>query len=312
MLRNSPADYYIKYLVVHPAGYDNNKIRDILRMSQLDYIGNEHLDRMRDLVQPPDPFYPYDLTHKKSQRFLIKERIAKLFQRDEATEKAFSLLDSPRAKEFLESMTLAGAPLQAIAVGLHNQTKFSCSVRALEQYLHFFWNLDLVDSTEIRTILAIRGLEEVRDGDFFEAAKAKAKERAGFQDPRKIAAELPNNPLVALLSQMRMGIMPKSIDLALALDATQKAATLRSLEASLRGGFEDHKKAVDFIMVARTAGEMLETVVKPDEKLREQLSAIALTTETRTIPTLGTLSAGAHTTDTGPPLRVTHGDGDSD
>ncbi len=304
MLRFSPAEFYIKFLLIHPSNYSNRDIEGILKDSQLDFIGDDHLLKLRSLLTAPIPFYPQDKRHHRSQRFLIREKIQGLFHRDEVVRRAFDILESPRAKEFVESMSLSGAPSTAIATALTTQKRFFCTAEVVDKYLHYFWNLSLVDCTEIRAIISLRSVVEVREGDAFGSAKAKLLEKAAYNDSRRVAADLPNAPLVALLSQMRMGVMPNNIDLARALDAVQKAATLRSLEASLRGGYEDDKKASNYILTAKMAGEMLETVVKPDEKLREQLSTIALTTETRDVPTIKKLSNGKHTIDMAPPVRV--------
>jgi hypothetical protein len=45
---------------------------------------------------------------------------------------------------------------------------------------------------------------------------------------------------------------------------------------------------------------VLETIVKPDENMREQLSAIAMKTEEKQVPFLGELSKGRHTVDMQP------------
>lgn len=300
MIRRSPAEFYIKYLIVNPAKHSNDKIKSLLQASQLDYIGHDHLDGLRATCVPPVPFYPKDALHSKSQRFLMKERIRPLFFRTGPIVRALEILDQPRVKEFVESMLLSGATPAAVAAAITSHRRFPCTTEAVESYQHFFWNTSLVDSTEIRTILRLRSFAEVREDDIFGKQKAKYLEAASYNDPRRVAAELPNAPLVALLSQMRMGVMPTHLDLAKALDATQKAATLRALEASLKGSIKDEERAFKYMMVAKTAGEMLETVVKPDEKLRAQLSAIALSTENKEIPLIGALSKGSHTADLGP------------
>ena len=46
MIRHSPAELYVKYLVCHPDGYTTDAIRDIVRGQDLDYPSDDYVDRI--------------------------------------------------------------------------------------------------------------------------------------------------------------------------------------------------------------------------------------------------------------------------
>lgn len=306
MLRHSPAEFYIKYLIVHPSGHDDARVKELLDEVQLDSINEEYIKKLRATCTPPYPFYPSDPLHRPSQRFLMKEKLQGLFSLDESTKRAIDALKSPRVKEFIESMVLSGASSVLIASALTNQKNFACTSLSIDKYKHFFWNIDLVDTTEMRALLALRASQPDENEKYEDRVVKAALYRASFDDPRRVAADLPNAPLVALMSQMRMGFMPRQIDLAKVLEATQKAAAIRALEATLRGAPRDSTRALEFSTVTKMMGEVLETVVKPDERLREELATIALRTEEGGVPIIHELSQGQHTLDLQPKV-VTHG-----
>ena len=300
MIRHSPAEFYLKYLVVHPANYSNDRIVDLCKRDQLDPLSDEYLEQLRSSCVAPVPFYPKDPLHVKSQRFLYREKLQQLFIPDDDMRIALRLVKRSRAKEFTESMILAGAPLDRIAAALGPHRGFPASTRAVEYFKHYFWNTDLLDSTEMRALLQLRVPVAPENASDAVKKATTAYGKAYKEDPRVLAAELPNHPLVAMMSQMRMGFMPRKVDLVGIIEAARTAATMRALEATFRDGPFDSKKALEFSTVAKTMSEMLETVVKPDERLREELSTIALKTEEGPVPYIHQLSGGSHTVEMSP------------
>lgn len=305
MIRRSPCEFYLKYLVVHPDHYTNERIQEVCERKQLDFLDETYLDSLRTRCLPPDPFYPNDPLHIRSQRFLFREKLQQLFLPDDDMRVTLRLVEHARAKEFVEAMLLSGAPIDRIAEALGPHRGFAATTRSVEYFKHFFWNLDLVDSTELRALLQLRA----PSADHVPEKRKKmagALNRAFKDDPRVVAANLPNHPLVAMLSQMRMGLMPRNFDLAGLVETTRAFATMRSLEATMLGGPFDSKKALEFSLVAKNMGEMLETIVKPDEKLREELAAIALKTEEGPVPYINEFSSGQHTVEISPTKALPH------
>jgi hypothetical protein len=295
MIRRSPAELYLQYLILHPKKYTNEQIREIFQFAQLDYLGDWYVDRLRKDLRPPDPFFPLDQTHTPSYKFLLTRGLARIFHLDASGKKAFQILERPRVKEFVESMLATSAPHVAVALAVTRQHRFACTTEVIDRYSAFFWNMALLDSTELRALLQLRvdALEEHSDPEI--RRQHKAVKNASYKDARKTAADLPFSPLSALIAQIRMGVMPSRLDLAQVLDQTRHLAMIRTYEAVSNNGRGDSTRAVDFTTVVEKLSDTLEQIVKPDDNLRNQLASIAMRTETAQIPSIHTLSLGHHT-----------------
>jgi hypothetical protein len=299
----SPAELYIKYLICHPDGFSDLLIKSALEELDILYVGDTYLASLRSRCVPPTPFRPHDPLHKKSHRFLIAENIRSLFMQTNDTKIAFKILEKPRIREFVESSILSYAPDAAIAV---RATSYGmrCTAGAISEYKKYFWNVDLLSATQMRTILNMELDQSVVDSDAKDVKDRKrAMKRASYLDPRKLAADLPHSPITALMAQMRMGVMPNRMELGKILQQAQAMAGLKVLEATMFGSPQDSQTALNFSTVVRNMTEALETVIKPDEHLREQLQSIALRTESAPVPSIHQLSAGQHTVDIQPTLE---------
>lgn len=295
MIRHSPCEYYIKYLLTLPEGLDNKQIRERLERENFDYLGDAYIETLRVNCRPPDPFYPRDKTHSASQRFLTKEKIRGLHHPDRAEKEAFKILETPRAREFVESMGLSKAPVEAIAAAVCRQYNLYVTTAGVQKYLHYFWNVDLLDTTECRALieLHLQNIEESTDPDV--KKQATAFKRAHWNDPRRLAADLPHSPMMALIAQMRMGVMPTKMNIAQALELVRVASTLRAAEAATGGGKADSKRVMDFMLGAKIAGEMLGDLAKPEDALLKQLERIKITSEEGDVPLLAEVSEGNYT-----------------
>lgn len=322
MKLRSPAEYYLKYLLVHPERYSTEVVEQICDEYNVEYLNSAYLERLRLRCVPPDPFRPEDPLHVRSQRFLIKEKLLWLFRPTHDMKLAQTILENARAKEFAESMILSSAPDLAITRGLQKYRGVIVTPRAVELFRHYYWNIDLLDTTQFRTLLHYSA--EMTGGDGGEmtrsdrAEKAAAK-KASYLDPRRLAADLPHSPTTALMGMMRMGLMPSKVDLANTIRLGQQMAVLRSVEAVMQGSPQDALRALNFSQVAKNLTEMLEVVVDPDEDLQEKLSAVLLRTDNQPLPSIHQLSAGKFTVDVQPEAKddepietIEGGEGDVD
>lgn len=305
MIRRSPCEYYTKYLLVHPDGHTLEQVRDILKRQQLDHIGESYLTRLRDSLAIPAPFYPYDLSHTRSQRFLFRERLDALFNPDDDMRAATELLGMPRIKEQIETLLLGGSQPSWIASAIRHQG-VSVTPTAVKRYKFYYWNVDLVDSTELRALLHLRNntldASEVRDPEL--VAHGAAMVQASYNDPRVSTANMAVRPLASLFNMMRMGYMPSNVEISRIAAATRNAATARAMEAAIRGGHKDHERGRDWSIVAKAMSEMLEAVGSPEEDFQKELNAITLKTEESEVPHIAELSDGDYTEDL-LPLRDT-------
>lgn len=299
MRLRSPAEFYIKYLVCHPDRYTSDAVKERLLDEGLDFISTKYIDGLRDKCKPPKPFQPTNQNHFPSYRFIIREKINRLFLPDAAMKTAKEILATPRAKEFVESMLLVNVPLTAIAGFVTRQRKIFCNVEALELYKHYFWNTDLLDSSQMRMLLQLRVDVLAEHVPEFKDKKSVLKS-AYYKDPRTVAANLPYSPTSALLSQMRMGIKSSRAEIALRMMEARDVALVRAIEAVHTDGPGDDQKFMNYVNGGRILEELLQMVAKPEDQLRKQLSAIGLRTETKALPSIHSLSGGQHTVEIAP------------
>jgi hypothetical protein len=252
----------------------------------------------------PDPFYPADNTHKASQRFLTKERLHGFFFPDEPAQLAHELVKNPRAKELIETLTLADEP-PAFISHMVQQQGARCSMAALSRYCSYYWDLSVVDSVEIRALLRMRvdHLVNRHDGEEvtpFERMQHNALTKASYKDPRRLVTELPITPMAGLLNRMRMGYMPTQVDLARLAHATRVVSTVRAYNEAMSGAPTSAASARDFSVVARVMTDLINEMGSPDMELQKELQQLALQTEDSRPPIIHQLSGGNHTLDLQP------------
>jgi hypothetical protein len=292
MVRRSPCEYYIKYLTSHPANYSNEYIKEHLLTAGLDWLSDAYVDRVRATTIRPLPFRPFDKEHTASQFFLSKHRIYTMFFKDDATRCAVNILEHPRSKEFVEAMSLTGSSRVLIARGANHvaMPPFALTEAGVRRFQHYFWNTDLLDFTELRAVIAKRGAE----------SEDKEYKKAFYKDSRKVACELPFNPISTVLSQLRMGITPRGVDFSELMERVRLVAGVKAYQAVLEDSQYSSENARNFITVAQGATDLMERTQRPEAKLAEQFQRMRMTTDNRPIPHIKELSAGRHTTDLQP------------
>lgn len=297
MIRRSPAELYLKYLVLHPKRYTNEQIKEICDLVQLDFLGKWYVDRLRARLKPPVPFYPFDKYHTPSYRFLMTEGLSWIFFPDKSGFKAFDILERARIKEYVEAMIASNAPHTAIAHGVGRQFRYTCDSTVIDRYKEFFWNVDLLDMTELRALLLLRvdQLENHSNPEIKE--QHKSVKSASYKDARRAAANMPFSPYSALITQAKMGVMPSQFDMLRLTRMAHEWATVRANEELMSNGNGSSSRAVEYSTIARNFNEILKDVNKPDSDLREQLATIAMRTDDVSLPNIHQLSQGRHTAD---------------
>jgi hypothetical protein len=298
VIRRSPCERYIKYLLVHPDGYSTDAVRDIVRGQGLDYLSDDYTNRLRDQLKKhlPDPFKPLNKRHGRSRSFLSKEQIYGFFHPDEPSVVAHRLLDKGRAKEVIEAMSLVG---EAPAFVSHRVKLLGlkCTPDAIKRYLHFYWDINMVDSTELRALMQMRveWMQVPREGMMSHPdqwLQYETMRKSSYKDPRRMLLEMPVTPVAGMLGQMRLGLMPSQIDLSRIAETARNAATGRVLESMITGAPHDAARGRDYAMVASMMSELIEKVGSPDTALQEELKKVALQMEDGPVPHIGELPAG--------------------
>lgn len=293
MIRRSPAEYYIKYLLLLPDNLTDDDVVRTLREHHLDYPGCGYLSRLRASLRPPKPFYPMVETDLASYKFLQRHKVHRLFFRDAHVTTALELLGNARAKEVIESMILVEEPVFTTCTRLR-RFGFDVHPKAVEYYEHFFMNTKLVDPTEMRALIALRVEDIALLGDDKETAiRYRAMKQAMYNDPRYMAVNAPVPALAAMRLQMRHGLKPNRLDHARLAEGVRMAALIAAEEAMLRGSPKAAMEARDYSVVAANMHALLQENGSEGSDLRKEL--IALGNDESTVPTIKQLTSGNFT-----------------
>lgn len=229
----------------------------------------------------------------------------KVFRPTPAMKRAYKILAKPRLRELVETLLISHAPFEVVVHGLHVRHNFQSDEETIRLFKHFFWDIDLLDSMEMRALLEMRYSGVLEGGnDKEKLVQYPFLTRMRHGDPRIVAAKLPSSPLASMLTQMQMGVMPKSIPTAEIVQSTLDMANYRAWEAVHYGGPAGAQMGQGFTAIAEGMGRLKELVVNPETGLREDLRKIGVATTTITVPTLHQLSAGNHTVNVHPDARV--------
>jgi len=300
MIRRTPCEYYLKYLLVHPDGYSLRDIQLILREHQLDYPGDIPVQKLQNRIRKPPIFRPYDKRHSPTFRFLVSEGLYNIFHPDAAMKAAVALLKKPRAKELLESMTICEDPTSYVLHRLKGMG-ITLTEKELKRYYFYFWNLELVDRSELRVLLQMRVDSMLMDGDdLISVMRHKAMKRAAYDDPRFVAASSQVSSFASVMNQIRHNHMPDPIDLPSLLARVRDTFIIRSAEAGLDQGPMASRQALDFTTSAKNVNELLESIGAPSEDLQRNLMNLMLDNDQRQVPYIHELTDGRHTVDVQP------------
>lgn len=296
MIRRSPAEVYTKYLLLHPRGYTDDEVGRILEYANLPHLGGWYLKKLKDDLVKPDPFYPFDARHLPSRAFLLTERLGWIFAPDEYGKQAFEILELPRVREFVETMLLAHAPPVSIAGVLARRYDFACTETSVVRYKDFFWNVDLLDATEMRAILELQQIRLATSTDPDMAMQAAALKYPLFRDARRAAADMPFTPFAAMSTQVKLGIFPGKLDQPKLLEQASGLLMMRVLEAATHDGKDASNKAMNWSIALGKIMEAKEKVADPTADITEQLQRVVYRTDNSPVPTFQQLK-GTHTID---------------
>ena len=303
MARRSPSENYIKYLLVHPHNLTEDEVRKEVIEQGLDFIGMPYLDRLREEMSDlPQPFYPLNRVHTASQRFLIRHKLYSMFFPDHHVNLAKKLLLIPRAKEMIEQSFITGSGAAWIAAVV-SRAGYRTSVKALEVYRHYFFNLDLVDNTELKALMMKRVASEPSDDPDEQILNMiRENKQSTRSDSRILASQSAGNPIGALLNKVQMGLMPTDVELQRLVSTTRLIAVTRCLGSMKEGSGYSAQAARDFASVAKGMHDIIETLGSPEEELQQSLYQLALKVDNDTIADLDQLE-GSYTTNVNPQLE---------
>lgn len=295
MIRRSPAEYYIKYLMLLPDKLSDEDIARTLRENQLDYPGAPYLRRLRASLKPPIPFRPMVETDLPSYKFLQKHKVHRLFFRDKHVDGALELLAHPKGKEVVESMLLVDEQPFSIVQRLR-RFGIHVTLQMVSYYEHFFMNVKLVDPTEMRALILVRVEDMLLQGDDKETIiRYKAMKQAMYNDPRYMAATTTQRELAQMKLQMRHGLMLTRVDYGRLAENIRQAALVAANEAVNSNDPKAAERAKDLAAVAVAMDSMLRDRGGGENEMNKGLSAIALKTDPDKPPSIKSLTDGNFT-----------------
>lgn len=295
MIRRSPSEYFLKFLVTHPGCYNDAYVGDVARELGLDVLGDWYLLWLRQRCKPPSPFYPENSEHGPSVKFKLREQIEFAFVPDEAMTRATRLVMQARPRETVETLMLSGAPHDAIVHTLQKRYQFRCDELTMRRYRHYFWNIELLGATEMRALLDMRHSGVLNHPSKEVKEQHQSLNRMRHTDARSLAAKLPHTPAMALVAQMNTGVMPRRMDVATVVDAAFNQAVAKVALHTGLGSPQDAQMAQSYAVTADIMKRLKDTVTNPEDQLREDLHRISVATTPNKVPTIRELTAGNHT-----------------
>ena len=305
----SPAEFYIKYLVIHPDGYSTEDIKERLLDESLDYIGPKYIDRLRkNMPKVPNPFYPTDAYHRQSYMYVCEQQIDRLFIPDSSMRRTLTLLRHAQAKLQIETMIGGGEPAVLIAAAVSRACRVHCTADDIKLFTHYFCDFRALDALDRRRLCDLRDKVMARDVEEFKDME-KSLRRTSYKDPRRIVAEMPQSPCAMFAAQLALGIMPPIAKIAERVEEVALLGIQRAHEAALDNGPGAHEKYAMFSGGSQRAVEVSQTIAKPNDALKG-LGDIALRTSLKVAPTIHEITGGRHTVDMLPAKEMQDGEDD--
>lgn len=291
MIVRSPAEFYIKYLVSHPAGYNTEAIQRKLRKQRLGDIGKDYIDDLRFEMELPTPFKPKVKSHVESMNFLVEEGIFGLWYPNEHVDMALEILKHPQVQEIVEAYVLGGASNESIPAVLDRKFNMPFTREAMACYRHYFWNTALCSRAELRELIYSQAL--AGSSDLSRSVSARnATKKAFYKNARVLASELPTAPIAVAQVQILLGFMPNEMNSFKLARANYDMTLRRIAEELLQGGPRAPAATRDYAITLEKLAAQLEVQTSPQDDLRAQMQTIQLETEPITTPTIHQLTSG--------------------
>lgn len=154
-----PSEYWIKYLISQDAHTDE-QIQGMCEMANLGAINDTYLINLRMAMMKDRPilFRPRDVQCRASQLFLRKEGIHEAWYRNQHMKTAVNILISSKLRALVETFILSPLKSDQAVRKIREKLDIKLHKSAYELYRHFFWNSNLLSSTDWGDFLRSREL----------------------------------------------------------------------------------------------------------------------------------------------------------
>lgn len=309
MIKRAPAEVYVRYLLCHPDGYNNEAVKE--RMSDLELFCplDRELNKLRRKYKPPTPFYPRNQHHTESIRFLRDAGIYSLFFPDNSTRYALAILENRPVRSTVEQLLAQNAKPAMVVTLLSRKFEFSCSIDGVRKYEYIFFHKDSLRIEKQQALDIVSSGWSVADDKDLTAAHLKAEARAKWEDARRSALKLPTCAPAQRLIAMQNGYMPKDDN----YNAPEELKTLIRLLIDyaevkmIEHGPNAAKETNEAVSALQRIAAIAEQLRKPDEIVIEQVQGLHIVSDTEKPKTIAELTQGNYTTDL-QPIGKTDGD----
>lgn len=311
----SPAERYIRYLLLLPDGLDNQQIVRRLQEEDLDPISPGYVNRLRESIRTPTPYYPFDPRHRASVTFNRSQGVQYLMQPRREEKLASQILMTSRAKELVESMSMTGMTPARVSVALATMKRF----RAVEEchvasYLYHYFDVEEISATELRAIIRVR-MSSVgtssEDTSPERTLMAEALRKESYRSSQRLAATMPHSPVAGLIAMVQQGYNPTTLQMNEVLQQTKALLTLRGFEEACSNNPEMPMRIGGIYAAIESIDRTIERSQDPSGKLRAQIDALRMKTGKKSVPTVTALTGGRVSTPMLGPKDTTNGESDA-
>lgn len=297
MIRHSPAERYLIYMVTDPAPMTDEQVIEHANELAIPWLSRRYLARLRASNPTPKKFQPRNKKSTASMKFLDDRGIRCVYFPTPTSRAVMAILDNSRVRESAEALLLAACPLPIISKTLQTCHGVKYGPEVVELYRDLFFDTACLSQVELRALLDLQSdpCNSEQDPDL--KAQQRALRRARRHDPRKVAASMPSGPLAAIAVAWKMGKWPSALDPHAALERIRDTAVLRAI-ISVTGGTEGIQVASQLMQVARVAQELLSGTTRPEASVLDKYKAFVLDHDDRNLPHVTALG-GEYTTDLG-------------
>lgn len=195
-----PATYYVRYLMLVHADPSREAVNSQLELYGIAELKAKQYDEIAEnMTNPPPSLRLHDRRHRASVTWLRSMRIYGLVHRDKVIDQVFrQVLRYRNVREALERLILGRVSSNEAAYRLR-EIGVRVSDSVIEEFAHFFWNMDVMGLADWATYLAQDSLKG-RTGPVREAYLAAlhggpelAMYRAGIRvevDSKKVLEEI--------------------------------------------------------------------------------------------------------------------------
>lgn len=145
-MKNHPAHYFIKWLVLTEEDSSRERINQTLRLNGMAAVPEECFAQIRgELGTPPEWLKLYDRKCPRTRGWLRSQSIYSFCFPDEAVgDMSTHILGDAKARRTLEGLLLGNVSPGECSFRMRSQLKMRVPETAISEYQHYFWNTTLL------------------------------------------------------------------------------------------------------------------------------------------------------------------------